>query len=659
MYTNDGTPDSINKSGLLSEFHPIFYREQTCYDHIFKSSNVHHSHPCFSLSPGKPINKLQFAPSTSPSQYAPLELLQSSIDLDFNSGYSHSHPYPPGPYPANYYPPSQHPSHPPTRYQTARPQARFSSSQGESSLSSLTEKFINLLDKYSSPHSGGELDLNIAVQELEVQKRRLYDITNVLEGVGLIKKDRNQVAWADRTNLPTRNINLDDRVKSAHESAETTQLKAEIKDIRGHGDYIDNCIEKLSDIVREYTKCKKESSLSDGKEIDTKATKSHLFVTKREISELQTYHNDTVIAIRAPSGTNLEVPNPDEGMKPGMRRFQIYLTSPGVDAGQVKVMVLQNINDGRNYQRGPYGGYAYPPPYPYNGARQNYPYSHVHPSAQKHAQAGNNKSNKPVTQSILPPKRPHNTSQVKPEKVISSKAHGASSESRPELPRLPPHQSFAKHPAASCKRSTSNPVDGKKDDGCQTLPPRPLLKRRSSDPVRAKNMNLEAALPKRPKLAPGTSRKPLKAALKQSPGKSPKYALSPIKRAPSFSEPQSPFTKNISDFACGPSPSPMSKTHDLLSAPLHSPFPYGGSPGFLESSPIINSKNSHMLGKLSSVPPSPFPFSPNVNMNMNINGADFSPFISSPSIARMERQIQYENDAPVGTSFPSLFMNDC
>lgn len=40
------------------------------------------------------------------------------------------------------------------------------------------------------------LDLNVAVQELNVQKRRIYDITNVLEGIELIKKGgKNHIRW--------------------------------------------------------------------------------------------------------------------------------------------------------------------------------------------------------------------------------------------------------------------------------------------------------------------------------------------------------------------------------------------------------------------------------------------------------------------------------
>ena len=42
----------------------------------------------------------------------------------------------------------------------------------------------------------GILDLNQAAKSLSVQKRRIYDITNVLEGIGLIEKQsKNNVQW--------------------------------------------------------------------------------------------------------------------------------------------------------------------------------------------------------------------------------------------------------------------------------------------------------------------------------------------------------------------------------------------------------------------------------------------------------------------------------
>ncbi|VDP33042.1 unnamed protein product [Soboliphyme baturini] len=65
--------------------------------------------------------------------------------------------------------------------------------RAEKSLGLLTQKFLKVLQEAKD----GVVDLNIAADRLNVkQKRRIYDITNVLEGVGLIeKKSKNSVQW--------------------------------------------------------------------------------------------------------------------------------------------------------------------------------------------------------------------------------------------------------------------------------------------------------------------------------------------------------------------------------------------------------------------------------------------------------------------------------
>jgi hypothetical protein len=68
-----------------------------------------------------------------------------------------------------------------------------SSSRFEKSLGLLTTRFVSLLQEAD----GGILDLKVAADTLNVkQKRRIYDITNVLEGIGLIeKKNKNCIQW--------------------------------------------------------------------------------------------------------------------------------------------------------------------------------------------------------------------------------------------------------------------------------------------------------------------------------------------------------------------------------------------------------------------------------------------------------------------------------
>lgn len=62
----------------------------------------------------------------------------------------------------------------------------------ETSLGILTKRFVSLLRSSNN----GILDLNNAAEILDVQKRRIYDITNVLEGIGVIEKNsKNNIKW--------------------------------------------------------------------------------------------------------------------------------------------------------------------------------------------------------------------------------------------------------------------------------------------------------------------------------------------------------------------------------------------------------------------------------------------------------------------------------
>jgi hypothetical protein len=60
------------------------------------------------------------------------------------------------------------------------------------SLVAISQRFLQLLE--SQPQ--GEIDLNQAADALGVPKRRLYDITAVLEGIGFLeKRSRNMIVW--------------------------------------------------------------------------------------------------------------------------------------------------------------------------------------------------------------------------------------------------------------------------------------------------------------------------------------------------------------------------------------------------------------------------------------------------------------------------------
>uniref|UniRef100_A0A8D0FVS4 E2F/DP family winged-helix DNA-binding domain-containing protein n=1 Tax=Strix occidentalis caurina TaxID=311401 RepID=A0A8D0FVS4_STROC len=62
----------------------------------------------------------------------------------------------------------------------------------DASLVYLTRKFMDLVK--TAPD--GVLDLNEVATRLGVRKRRVYDITNVLDGINLIeKRSKNLIQW--------------------------------------------------------------------------------------------------------------------------------------------------------------------------------------------------------------------------------------------------------------------------------------------------------------------------------------------------------------------------------------------------------------------------------------------------------------------------------
>jgi hypothetical protein len=72
-------------------------------------------------------------------------------------------------------------------------QSFASTARAGKSLGLLTQRFIKFLQNTPA----GYVDINTAADKLNVtQKRRIYDITNVLEGIGLIeKRSKNLIHW--------------------------------------------------------------------------------------------------------------------------------------------------------------------------------------------------------------------------------------------------------------------------------------------------------------------------------------------------------------------------------------------------------------------------------------------------------------------------------
>uniref|UniRef100_A0A7N0V1Y1 E2F/DP family winged-helix DNA-binding domain-containing protein n=1 Tax=Kalanchoe fedtschenkoi TaxID=63787 RepID=A0A7N0V1Y1_KALFE len=169
----------------------------------------------------------------------------------------------------------------------------------DSSLGLLTKKFINLI-KHAED---GILDLNKAAETLEVQKRRIYDITNVLEGIGLIeKKLKNRIRWKGLDVSQPGGVETD-----------VFSLQTDVENLTLEEQKLDGEIREMQERLRYLS--------------EDENNQKWLFVTEDDIKSLPCFQNETLIAIKAPHGTTLEVPDPDEAADYPQRRYRIVLRS--------------------------------------------------------------------------------------------------------------------------------------------------------------------------------------------------------------------------------------------------------------------------------------------------------------------------------------------
>ncbi|VDL61700.1 unnamed protein product [Hymenolepis diminuta] len=183
----------------------------------------------------------------------------------------------------------------------------------EKSLGLLTEKFVQLLKEAPD----GILDLKLAADFLAVrQKRRIYDITNVLEGIGLIeKRTKNSIQW-----------------KGGSAATNGPDIQARLDELQAEVEYLENLEKK----VDEHRAKVLQSIRNVQEDINSE---QYSYITYQDL--LSVFHDRELLVIRAPEGTQLDAPVPESGMDQSthslfsMKRsyktapeFQIHLKSP-------------------------------------------------------------------------------------------------------------------------------------------------------------------------------------------------------------------------------------------------------------------------------------------------------------------------------------------
>ncbi|XP_029815151.1 transcription factor E2F5 [Manacus vitellinus] len=143
------------------------------------------------------------------------------------------------------------------------------------------------------------------------QKRRIYDITNVLEGIDLIeKKSKNSIQW-----------------KGVGAGCNTKEVIDRLR-------YLEAEIEDLEIKEKELDQQKLWLQQSIKNVMDDSTNHQFSYVTHEDICNC--FNGDTLLAIQAPCGTQLEVPTPEMGQN-GQKKYQINLKS---SSGPIHVLLI-------------------------------------------------------------------------------------------------------------------------------------------------------------------------------------------------------------------------------------------------------------------------------------------------------------------------------
>ena len=187
----------------------------------------------------------------------------------------------------------------------------------------------------------------------------LFLLKNVLEGIGLlVKRGKNHVSWNENppetaaqvvaegmaAAAAKRNgtdgdsvaspppIKVTNPKKSVKNSVEYEEMKKKLETLKEEERNVDRYLEYLKD----------QAAVFNGRQPPSREQLVYLpagvnnvpeqmYVKFEDITNMEGYKSETVIGIRAPTGTSLEVPDPDQGMKPGERRYEMYLNSKGTE----------------------------------------------------------------------------------------------------------------------------------------------------------------------------------------------------------------------------------------------------------------------------------------------------------------------------------------
>lgn len=173
------------------------------------------------------------------------------------------------------------------------------------SLDKLTRHFLELL-----LNGDGSLDVKEAAETLQWPKRRVYDITHVLMAADLLRKESvSRVRWTGKCPI---SCFLWEKQKMEQEAEKLKKVEDTLDGL------IKSCAQQLFTMT------------------DDRNNANSAFITFSDVQNLPAFHNQTVIVVKAPEETKLEVPAPKEN------NIQVHLKS---GSGPISVLTCETWFD--------------------------------------------------------------------------------------------------------------------------------------------------------------------------------------------------------------------------------------------------------------------------------------------------------------------------
>ena len=170
-----------------------------------------------------------------------------------------------------------------------------------------------------------------------------------------MKQGKNHVSWNDNPPETAAQVMAEAREKSVSDSegigsppritkttavtssAEFEEMKKKLESLKEEERQVDRylaCLKEQAEVFKGQRPPSRDhmACLPPG----VRNIPDNMHVSFKDITAMSAYKSETVIGIRAPSGTSLEVPDPDQGMKPGTRRYEMYLSSKGAPESEGK-----------------------------------------------------------------------------------------------------------------------------------------------------------------------------------------------------------------------------------------------------------------------------------------------------------------------------------